>query len=130
MITGTGVSINLGADSEIIAAVSCAFLLFVGCLLTAIYARKKKSSEAFSLTSYILLGWFCVLPITGILGDNMYRDTVNTHLIILGGILYSAGILYYARDSVKWNHTKWHLFVMAGYLTHLAAHYRVVSNIV
>lgn len=125
MILGSGASINMATLNNSIASISCAAIILIGSLLTAIYAHKKEPSEVFSVTSYVLLGWLCVLPLTGILGENLYQDSLNTHLIILGGILYSAGILFYARDSIKWNHTKWHFFVMAGFFTHVIAHYRV-----
>ena len=128
MIAGCGASINMATLNSLTAAVSCTLLIGIGSILTAMYTHKKEPTEAFSLTSYVLLGWLCVLPLTGLLGENLYQDTVNTHLIILGGVLYSVGILFYARDSIKWNHTKWHFFVMAGYLSHVAAHYRVVYH--
>ncbi len=126
MIAGCGVSINMAFLDQFVSALSCSIILALSSLLIAIYTYKKEPSEVFSVTSYVLLGWLCVLPLTGILGENLYQDTINTHLVILGGILYSAGILYYARDSIKWNHTRWHFFVMAGFFTHIVAHFRVV----
>ena len=128
MITGSGVSINLGTVDSTTAAISSIFLIVLGASLTAIYALKKNTSEAFSLTSYILLGWFCIFPITGLIGKNAYQESMPFGLILLGGLLYTIGIFYYARDSIKWNHTKWHIFVMGGYAAHLLAHYKVVSN--
>lgn len=126
MITGCGVAINMATVDTLVASISCSVLLVLGSILLGIYTKNKTESEVFSLTSYILLGWLCIVPITGILGDNLYQEEINMHLIILGGILYSAGIFYYARDSIKWNHTKWHLFVMGGYCAHVFALYRVI----
>jgi hemolysin III len=74
-----------------------------------------------------LLGWLCILPITGIFGKTVYSASSSIWFIILGGLFYSTGLLFYARDSIKWNHTRWHIFVMLGYLMHVIAHYQVIN---
>ena len=108
---------------------TCIILLISGSVLTGLYAHIKNPPESFTVTSYLLLGWFCVLPITGLIGDSLYNVTSSGWLIIAGGIAYSVGVLFYAKDSIKWNHTRWHICVMIGYSLHLFGHYRVIKHV-
>ena len=41
--------------------------------------------------------------------------------IIGGGIAYTIGTYYYNKDEMPYNHTIWHLFVMAGTTLHCVA---------
>lgn len=129
MITGCGVSLNMSCADPVVSSISSSILILTGCLLTLLYTHFKNPTEAFSVTSYVLLGWFCVLPITGFLGDSLYTTTSSSWMIIAGGISYSIGILFYAKDSIKWNHTRWHICVMLGYAFHLAGHYAVMQSV-
>ena len=128
MIMGCGISINMSCIDSYAAILSCAFLAVITATLVLVYTHQESPTESFSLTSYVLLGWFCILPLTGVLGDTVYSQSSSTWFIIFGGISYSAGILFYSKDSVKWNHTIWHLFVMLGYALHLAGHYKVLQH--
>jgi len=127
MTTGCGVSMSLACLDHFLSAVAGISIILIGCSLTAIYAIKRNISEVFLVTSFILLGWLCILPITGIFGKTVYSASSSIWFIILGGLFYSTGLLFYARDSIKWNHTRWHIFVMLGYLMHVIAHYQVIN---
>jgi hemolysin III len=35
-------------------------------------------------------------------------------MLILGGLLYSIGVIFYKWHSLKYHHAVWHLFVVAG----------------
>ena len=129
MIIGCGVSLNMSCIDPLVSSISSSILIVVGAFLTMLYTHFKNPTEAFSVTSYVLLGWFCILPITGLLGDSLYSITSSSWMIIAGGISYSIGILFYAKDSIKWNHTRWHACVMIGYGFHLAGHYATMQSV-
>lgn len=129
MIIGCGISINMSCLDTTLATISSIGLVSAGTLLTLMYSHKKEPSEVFSLTSYVLLGWFCILPITGFMGDSLYHLSESSWTVIAGGISYSVGILFYAKDSIKWNHTKWHICVMLGYSFHLFGHYKIMQYV-
>ena len=40
-------------------------------------------------------------------------------MIGLGVLFYGCGLPFYFKDETKWAHLIWHLFVIAGWLTHL-----------
>ena len=127
MIVGCGTSINMSCMNTAVSMISCTILIFMGSALTLAYTHMKNPSESFTMTSYLLLGWCCILPITGIMGETLYSASSSRWLIIAGGISYSIGVLFYAKDSIKWNHTRWHVCVMIGYALHLAGHYQTIT---
>ena len=41
--------------------------------------------------------------------------------LIAGGIVYTAGSLFFANERLRYGHFVWHLFVLAGTSCHFAA---------
>ncbi len=71
--------------------------------------------KAFSLISYLCMGWLCagaIKPLFHQLG------TVGFVFLGAGGLCYTVGAVFYAWKSLKWSHAVWHLFVLAGSLCH------------
>ncbi|MCL1699675.1 hemolysin III family protein [Lysinibacillus sp. Bpr_S20] len=67
--------------------------------------------EKLSLIFYIGMGWliiFAIKPVYLFLGFNGFS------LLLAGGLLYTIGAIFYAWRSLPYNHTIWHLFVLAG----------------
>lgn len=84
----------------------------IGVLLNAL-AMKKFSK--LSMLLYLLMGWcvvFCVKPVVNHLG------LFGTLMLLAGGILYTAGILFYTRKK-KYMHSIWHIFVVLGSVCHI-----------
>ena len=71
--------------------------------------------EKLSLVLYLLLGWLIVIAI-GPLLDVM--DAGGLWLLLIGGLFYTFGVIFYVWDSLPFNHAIWHLFVMAGSISH------------
>lgn len=64
---------------------------------------------------YIGMGWiaiFALKPIINVL------PTEGILLLILGGILYTVGTVFYVWRSFPYHHAVWHVFVLAGSLAH------------
>lgn len=67
--------------------------------------------EKLSLIFYIGMGWliiFAIKPVYLYLGVNGFA------LLLAGGLFYTIGAIFYAWRSLPYNHTIWHLFVLAG----------------
>lgn len=68
---------------------------------------------------YLLMGWLCIFalnPVLATLPPDAFR------WLLVGGIFYTSGILFYALDH--WYpacHGIWHLFVLAGSMSHFVA---------
>ena len=71
-----------------------------------------------SLGLYLAMGWIVVIAIKPMLA---VLDTGGFGLLLLGGLAYSGGTIFYAWDKLPYNHAIWHLFVMAGSCLHFFA---------
>ena len=47
-------------------------------------------------------------------------------LLVAGGLFYSGGAIFYACKRLLWNHAVWHVFVLAGSVSHFFCVYRYV----
>lgn len=68
-----------------------------------------------STALYLLMGWIIVIA-WGPLTSTM--PTVGLNLLVTGGILYSVGTIFYVWRAFPFHHMIWHLFVLAGSITH------------
>lgn len=67
--------------------------------------------EIFSLALYIVMGWLIVFAIKPLYGQ---LPAQGFWLLVLGGVLYTAGSVFYMWRRMPFNHAVWHLFVIAG----------------
>ncbi len=75
----------------------------------------NRSIPKVSLSIYLIMGWSAVLFFPSLLANASWQLLT---MIVLGGILYSAGSFFYAKTTFKYHHMIWHLFVFLGALTH------------
>lgn len=67
---------------------------------------------------YLAMGWMFVVAV-----GPMIKNLPQTSIIFLflGGIFYSAGVIFYMKRNLKYGHGIWHLFVLAGSIMHFFA---------
>lgn len=71
------------------------------------------------LAVYLLMGWLCVIALKPLLQK---LPTIGFVLLLAGGLFYTAGIGFYLYDSrIRHFHGVWHLFVLAGSISHFWA---------
>ena len=71
--------------------------------------------QIFSLLLYLAMGWLIVIDI------NFLFELLNIEaklLLIIGGLSYTLGTIFYSLDKIKYFHSIWHLFVLAGSVSH------------
>ena len=71
--------------------------------------------EKLSLALYLAMGWLVVLDFNSVLNS---LDLNAIFLLVLSGLFYSFGIIFYRLDKMKYSHAIWHLFVLGGTTTH------------
>ncbi|PRO65985.1 PAQR family membrane homeostasis protein TrhA [Alkalicoccus urumqiensis] len=71
-----------------------------------------------STIGYIILGWQIVFAWEAISG---FLPPSGMNLLILGGLLYTLGAVFYMWRAFKYHHAVWHLFVLAGTAAHVGA---------
>ena len=99
---------------SIIAA--CAVL---GIILNAISPEKH---HKVSMVIYVAAGWAIAVasvPFVRSVGLSGF------FLLVLGGVFYTLGLIFYSLNKIPYMHVIWHLFVLAGTVTHylLIYHY-------
>jgi hemolysin III len=67
---------------------------------------------------YLAMGWLVVVAIEPLLKS---VDAFTLGWLLAGGIFYTLGTYFYQRDSVRYFHAIWHLFVLAGSVCHFIA---------
>jgi len=74
---------------------------------------------------YLLMGWLCVLAIRPLL---QALPLPGFLWLLAGGLFYSIGVVFFAFDTrVRHFHGIWHLFVLAGSISHYVAVLRYVA---
>ncbi|THB76600.1 MAG: hemolysin III family protein [Desulfobulbaceae bacterium] len=72
----------------------------------------------FSLLVYLVMGWLILIAAKPLLN---FLDPGGIVLLCTGGLLYSAGVIFYCWKSLPFSHAIWHLFVLAGSVCHFFA---------
>ena len=95
--------------------------LAVGISATVINFEKSKKLQ---MVLYLGLGWAMVFLIKPML---KVMPKTGIALIIAGGLLYTVGTIFYAAGKkVKYMHTLFHIFVLAGSAVHFVCIYKYV----
>jgi hemolysin III len=67
--------------------------------------------ENLSLGIYLAMGWSIVLAIKPLLRT---LEPGGLVLMLLGGLSYTGGVVFYMKDHKRYYHAVWHAFVLAG----------------
>ncbi|MDD3655930.1 MAG: hemolysin III family protein [Atribacterota bacterium] len=92
-------------------------IALIGILMKVFFFTK---TQVISTILYIIMGWLIVVaakPLIATIPAGML------HLIIAGGLCYSSGIIFFITPRIPYNHTIWHLFVLAGSFIHFWGYY-------
>lgn len=68
-----------------------------------------------STVFYLLMGWLIVIawgPLTAAIPG------MGINLLVIGGLLYTLGTVFYVWRAFPYHHAIWHLFVLAGSVLH------------
>jgi hemolysin III len=68
-----------------------------------------------STLCYILMGWLIVFAFKPLYANLAFGGIV---WLVIGGLLYTFGSLFYVWRRVPYHHAIWHIFVLAGSISH------------
>jgi hemolysin III len=74
---------------------------------------------------YIAMGWIVVVAIEPLRGA---VSAGTLWALLIGGLLYTGGTLFYHQKRIPYMHAVWHLFVVAGSASHLIAVWSIISG--
>ena len=104
--------ITLYNDSGIQIFSGVLIIALIGTLFKLFFTGKF---EKLSLALYLAMGWLVVLDFNSVL-NSLNLNAI--FLLVLSGLFYSFGIIFYRLEKMKYSHAIWHLFVLGGTITH------------
>jgi hemolysin III len=78
----------------------------------------KDRYKRVSIALYLGLGWLVIIAIKPMVENVAPGGLV---LLLIGGLLYSLGVIFYTWRTLQYHHAIWHLFVLAGSAFHFFA---------
>lgn len=92
-------------------------LALIGAIIRSIYVYRFRK---LMVGLYLLMGWMAVLAAKPIY---LSLSAESILFLVLGGLAYSVGVIFYLWRSLPYSHGIWHLFVLAGSVLHFFAIY-------
>lgn len=95
-----------------------------GCALTGILLILKQPSDfnagvnTFFVVSYAFMGWLILIAIVPVIKT---LPLMGSMWILIGGLSYTLGIMFYKIIRFPYHHLVWHLLVIAGSISHFFA---------
>jgi hemolysin III len=87
-------------------------LAIMGIVMKVFWVKKYVLA---STLLYIFMGWLIVFAISPILKA---LDTRSVLFLVVGGVVYTVGTIFYVWRKIKYHHAIWHLFVLGGSICH------------
>lgn len=87
-------------------------IAIAGTVFKSFFAKKYLFT---STAMYVVMGWFIVFawkPLTEVLPSEAIQ------LLVIGGLLYTVGSIFYVWRAFPFHHAVWHVFVLAGTIFH------------
>ncbi|MEI7590124.1 MAG: hemolysin III family protein [Deltaproteobacteria bacterium] len=79
-------------------------------------------SKTVCVSLYLTMGWIAVFAIKPIM-VNMEASAIVW--LLVGGLSYSLGVIFYVVRRIPFNHAIWHCFVLFGSISHFICVYKV-----
>ena len=87
-------------------------MAIVGIYIKIFYIHRY---EKLMLIYYIIMGWMAIIAAKPL----FFAVPINSFIwIIIGGTAYTIGIIFYRWHRLPFHHTIWHVFVLAGSISH------------
>ena len=71
-----------------------------------------------SVVCYVVMGWAIIFAIKPLINS---MPKLSLVFLLIGGALYSLGVIFYAIKKIKYFHSVWHLFTIGGSVFHYFA---------
>jgi hemolysin III len=89
--------------------------LAIAGILLRVWLRSR--SARFFVPLYIAMGWLMIVAV----GDLMVSVDQGMLWLVVGGLSYMSGLIFFAWRSLPYNHAVWHVFVLGGSACHFVA---------
>ncbi len=89
-----------------------AFCTVVGIVFNSINLKKFAKP---SVVLYLAMGWSVIISIRRVIEIIPSSGMV---FLVIGGLFYTVGVIFYKAKKIKYMHFVWHLFVLGGSIMH------------
>ncbi len=91
-------------------------LAIVGIVIDSLH---HNGPRIYQIIIYLLMGWVVLIALYPLIQN---LPTGGFVLLVFGGLCYTGGMAFYALDEkLEYAHGIWHLFVLAGSISHFLA---------
>lgn len=97
-------------------------LTFLGIIFKIFFVGRFK---ILSTLLYILMGWIVVFVFKDLKNA---LSPVSLNLLIIGGVIYTVGTIFYAMKKLKFAHSIWHIFVIGGSVLNYLSIYNIIHT--
>ena len=87
-------------------------LVIISCIFKF---SKYKVLRRIAFGNYVIMGWLILLVLNEL---TLLIPSISLNLLVVGGLLYTFGLLFYFWKKLPFNHSIWHLFVLGGSTSH------------
>ena len=87
----------------------------IGCVFKIFFVGKWNK---LATLCYVIMGWMIVVAIKPTIESN---PSIALLLMLIGGLFYTGGVIFYLWDRLPYNHAIWHVFVLGGSISHFFA---------
>lgn len=93
-------------------------LAILGTIYKVAIKNKMDKHGGLSTVLYIGMGWMALFLTRPVIHHRYWQFGV---LLLIGGLLYTLGTLFYQSKKLKYSHVIWHLFVLSAAVVHFKA---------
>ena len=91
----------------------------------AIEFLPRRGARILPVVIYLLMGWLALIALKPLL---QALPWIGFAWLLVGGIFYTVGVVFYSLDKrLGYAHGIWHLFVLAGSISHFIAIFNYVA---
>jgi hemolysin III len=83
----------------------------------ALHVTVPSRARRLSVPLHLLMGWMAVVAFEPLV-RSLHLEGLA--LLLLGGLAYTVGVVFYAWRHLPYNHAVWHVFVLAGSACHFS----------
>lgn len=80
-----------------------------------LFLKNTSGTKFWSVGLYLLMGWLAIFAFKAFIS---VLPLIGIVFLILGGLFYTVGVFFYVKKNIKYMHSIWHFFVLAGTMMH------------
>jgi hemolysin III len=90
----------------------------------AVKLWQPRCVESISVVLYLLLGWIGLIALDALLASVEEKTLI---MLLIGGLIYSAGVIFHVSNHRRYNRVLWHGCVLAAAMVHYFAFVSLVQ---